>query len=223
MTRATTPQRRTPRQARSKKTVERILNAATKLLAHEGLDGFNTNRIAQEAGVGVGSVYEYFPGKDGILEPIINRLANREAETILDLLSRNEDHPLETTVWLVVKRLSELYLEHHDLYVALRGVPAFRSSIGTRPSEQQVLGKIRALLQKNASKLHPIADIELTAFTLFHLVESLTYQTIEQGTKKWSMERSVEEIVHAALRYIGLTSGPKPTIHSSQNDKVSED
>ncbi|MDP7034850.1 MAG: TetR/AcrR family transcriptional regulator [Planctomycetota bacterium] len=223
MPRTTTPKRRTPRQARSKKTVERILNAATKLLAHEGLDGFNTNRIAQEAGVGVGSVYEYFPGKDEILEPIINRLANREAETILDLLSRNENRPLESIVWLVVKRLSELYLEHHDLYVALRGVPAFRSSIGTRPSEQQVLGKIRALLQKNESKLHPIADIELTAFTLFHLVESLTYQTIEQGADRWPLERSVEEIVHAALRYIGLTPGPSSTILSNEADKAAKD
>ena len=97
MTETSTPQRRTPRQARSRKTVERSLNAATKLLAREGLEGFNTNRIAQEAGVGVGSVYEYFPGKNGILEPIIDRLANREAEAILQLLARTADQPLRTT------------------------------------------------------------------------------------------------------------------------------
>lgn len=56
-----------PRQSRSRATVEAILEAATQVLEIAGEPGFNTNVIAERAGVGVGSIYRYFPDKQAIL------------------------------------------------------------------------------------------------------------------------------------------------------------
>ena len=51
-----------PRQARSKATVDAILEAAARILVNSGYGGASTNVIAQKAGVSIGSLYEYVPG-----------------------------------------------------------------------------------------------------------------------------------------------------------------
>ncbi|MER3556122.1 MAG: hypothetical protein C4331_17750 [Meiothermus sp.] len=61
---------RQPKQARSRQTVERILQAATRVFISEGYASATTNRIAEEVGVSVGSLYQFFPHKAALLEAI---------------------------------------------------------------------------------------------------------------------------------------------------------
>jgi len=60
-------QRRKPSQERSKATCEAILQAAAHILEDKGETAFTSNRIAERAGVSIGSLYQYFPNKDAIL------------------------------------------------------------------------------------------------------------------------------------------------------------
>jgi len=60
-------QRKRPRQARSAQLVEDILEAAVRVLTREGARRFTTVRVAEEAGVSVGSLYQYFPSKEAHL------------------------------------------------------------------------------------------------------------------------------------------------------------
>lgn len=67
-------------QARSRNTVEAIVEAAARILARDGWGGLNTNAVARIAGVSIGSVYEYFENKQAILDVILDRhLASGEA------------------------------------------------------------------------------------------------------------------------------------------------
>jgi AcrR family transcriptional regulator len=75
--------RKEPTQARSQATVQTILAAAARVLAKESLAGFNTNRIAEIAGVSVGSLYQYFPNKAALVVALIEREQDRLA-TALD-------------------------------------------------------------------------------------------------------------------------------------------
>jgi hypothetical protein len=50
-----------PQQARSQATVERLLQVSAELLEEVGVNGFNTNLLAQRAGVAVRAIYRYFP------------------------------------------------------------------------------------------------------------------------------------------------------------------
>jgi AcrR family transcriptional regulator len=59
--------RKSPRQARSNELVNTILQAAVQVLAQEGAQRFTTARVAERAGVSVGSLYQYFPNKAAIL------------------------------------------------------------------------------------------------------------------------------------------------------------
>ena len=63
--------RKAPRQARSAATVAVILEAAARILDEAGLEAFNTNAVAARAGVSVGSLYQYFPGKMAVLAALI--------------------------------------------------------------------------------------------------------------------------------------------------------
>lgn len=59
--------RKQPQQVRSTELVAAVLEAATKVLAQEGATRFTTARVAEKAGVSVGSIYQYFPNKASIL------------------------------------------------------------------------------------------------------------------------------------------------------------
>ncbi|WP_296254203.1 MULTISPECIES: TetR family transcriptional regulator [unclassified Pseudomonas] len=76
--------RKTPKQARSEASVCVILQAATQVLAKEGASRFTTARVAEKAGVSIGSLYQYFPNKAAILF----RLQSDEWRDNTELLAR---------------------------------------------------------------------------------------------------------------------------------------
>ncbi len=84
--------RKSPRQSRSRDTVSTLLDAAARVLATDSLVGFNTNRVAEVAGVSVGSLYQYFPNKAALIGALIDRtqdeLASRIESTVRDLEQR---------------------------------------------------------------------------------------------------------------------------------------
>lgn len=71
------PQRRRPKQARSRATCDAILEAAAQILERDGATGFNTNAVAERAGVSIGTLYQYFPDKQAILLEAAAREAHR--------------------------------------------------------------------------------------------------------------------------------------------------
>jgi len=65
--------RKTPAQSRAVETVAIILEAAARILEERGFAGYTTNAVAERAGVSVGSLYQYFPGKDALTVALIER------------------------------------------------------------------------------------------------------------------------------------------------------
>ncbi len=74
--------RKRPRQMRSAATVEAIIEAAARILEVSGLEAFNTNAVAEKAGVSIGSLYQYFPAKEALLAALIRR---KRTELIADI------------------------------------------------------------------------------------------------------------------------------------------
>src|SRR5215218_5081008 len=66
-------ERRVPQQARSRALMQRVLDAGEELLASEGVEALTTTRIAAEADVAVGSLYQYFPDKAAIVDALAAR------------------------------------------------------------------------------------------------------------------------------------------------------
>ena len=75
--------RKAPKQGRSEATVEVILEAAAHILIERGYMALTTNAAALRAGVSIGSLYQYFPGKEALLAALLMRHAN-EIDTVLE-------------------------------------------------------------------------------------------------------------------------------------------
>lgn len=76
--------RRAPVQGRSHETVQRVLDAASRLLEHTAPEGITTNRIAAEANVSVGGLYRFFPDKQSIIDEIAVRRQKEFEEYIAE-------------------------------------------------------------------------------------------------------------------------------------------
>ena len=77
-----------PRQARARETVARILDTAAVLLDEVGVDDFNTNLLAERAGVRVRTVYRYFPNKSAVILALAERVVSEWDAWALDELAR---------------------------------------------------------------------------------------------------------------------------------------
>jgi len=108
--------RRTPRQPRSEATVDAILEAAFQLLEADGIEALTTNHIAERAGVSIGTLYQYFRGKQAILAALAQRRAAAARDRIADLVIAGPEIGL---VRMIVRTLA----------TAFEGSPATRRAL----------------------------------------------------------------------------------------------
>ncbi|MDR3431622.1 MAG: TetR family transcriptional regulator [Rouxiella aceris] len=87
--------RKAPKQARSTDLVAAILQAATQVLATEGAQRFTTARVAEKAGVSIGSLYQYFPNKAAILFRLQYDEWQQTTEMLRRILADAGKSPLE--------------------------------------------------------------------------------------------------------------------------------
>jgi len=76
--------RRRPVQTRSAETFDQILAAAAGLLEEVGWDGFNTNRLAERTGIGVRTIYRYFPNKLAVVSTLARRMTDEWDDWLSD-------------------------------------------------------------------------------------------------------------------------------------------
>ena len=93
--------RKKPRQTRSTELVAAILDAAGQVLAREGAQRFTTARVAEKAGVSVGSLYQYFPNKAAILFRLQSDEWRQTSELLRGILEDAGRPPLERLRMLV--------------------------------------------------------------------------------------------------------------------------
>jgi AcrR family transcriptional regulator len=98
--------RNVPIQARSRERLRRVLDAADQVLADEGPDAFTTTRIAQAAGVPVGSVYRYFPDKHSIVEALAVRYWSDFEDLVAGVAETDEREPLEHPTGTILEALA---------------------------------------------------------------------------------------------------------------------
>ena len=114
--RSTITPRKTPAQARSRATVDAIIQAATYILTKVGWEGLTTNAIAERAGVNIGSLYQYFPNKEAVIAELQRRHAvatHTELHKTLGFLS--EQPSLREALTLII----EMVVNEHRIAPAV--------------------------------------------------------------------------------------------------------
>lgn len=111
-----TPARRSPVQQRSSATVHAILEAAIQILTRDGPPGLTTNAIAERAGISVGSLYQYFPHKDAIVDALMQRHAALVQPLMTAAVESSAGLPLADAIDTIVRAL--IAAETADLRMA---------------------------------------------------------------------------------------------------------
>lgn len=152
--------RKQPKQARSAELVATILQAATQVLAQEGAGRFTTARVAEKAGVSVGSVYQYFPNKAAILF----RLQSDEWRQTQEMLSRileDQARPPLARLRALVHAFVRSECEEAEMRVALSdAAPLYRDAPEAREARAAGEETFRAFMREVMPKASP-ADLAL--------------------------------------------------------------
>lgn len=142
--------RKQPLQARSRRTVESILEAADRVLRREGYGPASTNRIAQVAGYSVGSLYQYFADKESVVRTLIDRSLQAEDELLGERLEQAVGEPLEVAVGdLLETQLRGRWAEAHVATALLEE--------GSHLYAQPPLERVQSLQTAIASRLQQVA------------------------------------------------------------------
>ncbi len=116
--------RKTPQQSRSVATVEAIHDATIQVLLKDEPDRLTTVRVAERAGVSVGTLYQYFPNKQALLFAVLERHLLGTAKALEDACAANHFQPLEVMMDEVVNRFIDAKLVDRDTSVALYRIAA---------------------------------------------------------------------------------------------------
>src|SRR3954463_14957587 len=107
-------------QERSRATVAALVEATARILVDEGFDKASTNRIAEVAGVSVGSLYQYFPGKEALVVAVAERHDRDIMKVVSGVLAEVVPLPVEDAI----RRLVTVAIEAHRVDPALHRVLA---------------------------------------------------------------------------------------------------
>jgi AcrR family transcriptional regulator len=199
--------RKKPVQRRSRETVDVLLRAAARVLVRRGYAGTTTNHIAAAAGVSIGSLYEYFPGKEAIVAALAGRHLD-EAEALLgarlaEALLQAPARPLEATLRALVSAMLALHADDPRLHRVLSEEVPRLPELRERVARLEDAG-VRALEALIAA--HPeasVADAPVAARLVVDLVEAATHRWVLDGTgSPVPAERMAEELTRMLTLYL---------------------
>jgi AcrR family transcriptional regulator len=163
--------RKSPRQARSTQLVNDILEAAVRVLAREGARRFTTLRVADEAGVSVGSLYQYFPNKEAILFRLQTDEWKQTTLLLAQILGDRTREPLER-LRMAVRAFFRSECDEAELRVALGdAAPLYREASEARELRKAGSSRSDRFMREVLPKASPAqrrltADIVMTTMSL---------------------------------------------------------
>lgn len=111
--------RKQPSQERSRETVAVILEAAARILESRGIEGYNTNAVAEKAGVSIGSLYQYFPGKDALTIALIISFEEDLLQSVKTAVAATQYDTLTQALHRIVRALYGAHIRRAALNVVL--------------------------------------------------------------------------------------------------------
>ncbi|HEY8461157.1 MAG TPA: TetR/AcrR family transcriptional regulator [Blastocatellia bacterium] len=188
-------------QERSRATVDALIEATARILVREGYDRASTNRIAEEAGVSVGSLYQYYPGKEALVAAVIDRHNQEIMQVVRGALAEVASQPIEKAV----RRLVTVAIEAHRIAPKLHRVLAEQIPRTGRLENLEVFNReiyalFRAYLEGRRDEIRMV-DLELAAFVCVTSIEALAHTAVLHRPEMRS-DKAVGALVDEATRLI---------------------
>src|SRR5690242_3199670 len=189
-------------QGRSRATVDALVEATARILIREGFDKASTNRIAETAGVSVGSLYQYFPSKEALVAAVIERHREEIQEVARTAIEKAVGQPLQKAVRTMVIAAIVAHSVDPKLHrVLAEQIPRTGrlENVETFDSENYALFK--AYLERYRDEMRAV-DLDMAAFVCVTSIEALTHTAVLHHSKMLADRKAIDELVDEATRLI---------------------
>ena len=165
--------RRRPTQQRSRERVERILAAASELIARTGSDQVKMNEVAALAGISIGSLYQYFPEKSALIRTLAERYNAESRRCIEEALAGVSDLDALLAAYAdLVDQYFQIVMAEPVMRDIWSGMQADKQLMSLQLAESRICGGFLATAMR---KVHPKVDdpvLETAAFLIWELGEA---------------------------------------------------
>lgn len=196
--------RKTATQERSRATVDAILEATARILIKEGFDKASTNRVAEVAGVSVGSLYQYFPGKDALVAALIERHGADISRTIGEELSQAVKLPIAEGMRKLIASAIKSHRIDPKLHRALtEQIPRVGHQAKIDAHKREYYALFRAYLESCRHELR-VRDLDMATFICVTTIEGLTHNAVldHKMVSDSSVKALVDEGTHLLVGYL---------------------
>ena len=193
--------RKTPVQARSTASVDAILQATVQVLLQEGKMRLTTTRVAQRAGVSVGTLYQYFPNKRSLLGTLLQQHLDRVALAVEAACKAAHGSSLADMGEAITTAFVRAKFQHIDASAALY-------AISDDVEGKRIAGDMHVRATKAMTALfetapgRSIAHPGVVAATLLSAMAGVSRTMLEGGVKRGTMVTMETELARMARAYL---------------------
>lgn len=192
--------RKNASQERSRLTVDALLEATARILVREGFDKASTNRIAEVAGVSVGSLYQYFPSKEALVAALIDR-HNRQ---VMQAIQGELADALKLSMEEAVRRLVSIAVKAHRIDPKLHRALTEQIPRVGRLENVEFFNRQYYVLFENYLKSRrgelSVTDLGLAAFVCVTSIEALTHTAVLH--RKMVSAEEVDALIEQGTRLV---------------------
>ncbi|HEY4213988.1 MAG TPA: TetR/AcrR family transcriptional regulator [Steroidobacteraceae bacterium] len=200
-----TKPRKQASQERSRVTVDALVEATARILVKEGFDRASTNRIAERAGVSVGSLYQYFPSKEALVAAVIERHRQEIMYTVRDTLAEIAELPLEEAVRKAVTAAVKAHRVDPKLHrVLAEQIPRTARLKKLDGLNRDAFALFMGYLEAHRNEFRKV-DLRLAAFVCVTSIEAVTHTAVVHHSETFSDETFaalIDEATRLIVRYL---------------------
>ncbi len=199
---ATVTPRKMPAQDRSRATVDVILDAAARILVKDGYEAFTTNRVAERAGVSVGSLYQYFPNKESLLAELMRRHVDELEHGFVEITAGGARRPLADTVRALIEDAVRSHLVDPELHRVLSEEVPHLGSLDWRDAyNERCTTRVRELLEQRGSEV-AVGDLDLAIYLVTRTVETAVHDAASHRPDDLRSGALAEELTRMIVGYL---------------------
>jgi AcrR family transcriptional regulator len=192
-------------QTRSRATVDALVEATARILVRDSFDRASTNRIAAEAGVSIGSLYQYFPSKEALVAAVIDRHKKELMQVAGGTLAEVAALPLEQAVRQLVTVAIKAHRFDPKLHrVLAEQIPRTGKLKDVEAFDRGNLALFRSYLEGHRDEVRTV-DLEMAAFVCVTSIEALTHTAVLYHSEILdgeAMETLIGEATRLVVRYL---------------------
>lgn len=189
--------RKLPQQDRSKITVDAILTATAHILTEDGYGKASTNRIAERAGISIGSLYQYFPNK----ESLIAALRDRHVSSMMDAIESKLRNLFAAPIEVVLSELVKASIAAHAIEPKLHKVLHEQVPRLSGTESDRMTKLLRNYLTKQCDRIAP-QNLDYIVFVIERTIEALAHAAVLERPDLLQDGQLEQEVSQMLLSYV---------------------